>query len=558
LPKDVDHISIPSTIQDVIMARVDSLPEAAKDVLQAGSAIEREFSYELIKAVTELPEQELLSHLSVLKDAELLYERGIFPQSTFVFRHALTREVVYDSILAKRRKMLHEKIGNSIEEVYAESLADHYAGLVDHFLASDMHQKAAEYARLASKKSEKTVSLNDAILYAEQGIACLERLPASDEIEKNIIDARTMFGLYLNQMGNFCKSKEAIDPIMESAAHRGYTRRLAQIYIITGAFHLWVEENFPLALEHLGRALRLGEQLGDLISLVLASFCSAYAAAYDCRFQEALSHLEKALNINLAANSLWGVSVIKGSQGGIQWLHGQVGLSFGASSEAVRLAEQSGDIFSNAWAHTHHGSSCFGRGALEEAIGSLSKGGQLGERINQVPITSQARYWLGEAHVEIGEYDLARNRYQEGIEFIDSARLLPSMSKTARMALEKTKVLSGDKNVELELLYSYVRENRLKVCEGLTRKYLGEILLTIGDQHFPEAQHWIEEALQADKRNQMMFYLGRDYAVYAEVFKRKGDIAAAKEQLGRAIDIFKECGADGWVTKAEEALEQLQ
>ena len=104
LAKDIDRLTIPSTIQDVIMARVDSLTDATKEVLQAGSAIEREFSYELIRAVTELPEQELLHHLSVLKDAELLYERGIFPQSTYVFRHAITREVVYNSILAKRKK----------------------------------------------------------------------------------------------------------------------------------------------------------------------------------------------------------------------------------------------------------------------------------------------------------------------------------------------------------------------------------------------------------------------------------------------------------------------
>ncbi len=101
---------------------MDSLPDAAKEVLQVGSAIEREFSYELIKAITELPEQELLSHLSVLKEAELLYERGIFPQSSYVFKHALTREVVYDSILTNRKKLLHQKIGKAIEDLYRDSL----------------------------------------------------------------------------------------------------------------------------------------------------------------------------------------------------------------------------------------------------------------------------------------------------------------------------------------------------------------------------------------------------------------------------------------------------
>ena len=90
------------------------------------------------------------------------------------------------------------------------------------------------------------------------------------------------------------------------------------------------------------------------------------------------------------------------------------------------------------------------------------------------------------------------------------------------------------------------------------RRYLGEILLNIDDQHMSEAQHWIEEAIEADDRNGMRFHLGRDYALYAELFKRKGDeVQSQSDQLGKAIEIYKECGADGWVTKAEEELEKL-
>ena len=76
------------------MARVDTLPEGAREVLQIGSVIEREFGHDLIKHVAEIPEQELLVHLSTLKDSELIYERGIYPRSTYIFKHALTREVV--------------------------------------------------------------------------------------------------------------------------------------------------------------------------------------------------------------------------------------------------------------------------------------------------------------------------------------------------------------------------------------------------------------------------------------------------------------------------------
>ena len=104
------------------MARVDSMPEGAKDVLQTGSVIEREFTYELLKRLTDLSDQELISHLSVLKDSELIYERGIYPQSSYIFKHALTQEVVYDSILTKKRKKLHNEIGLSIEALYAKSI----------------------------------------------------------------------------------------------------------------------------------------------------------------------------------------------------------------------------------------------------------------------------------------------------------------------------------------------------------------------------------------------------------------------------------------------------
>jgi len=129
LAKDIRDVTIPSTIQDVIMARVDSLPDEAKGVLQTGSVIEREFSHELINRVTGISEKGLLSHMSVLKDSELLYERGIYPHSTYIFKHALTREVVYDSILSSRRKRLHAEIGDAIEETYRDNLDEHYEAL---------------------------------------------------------------------------------------------------------------------------------------------------------------------------------------------------------------------------------------------------------------------------------------------------------------------------------------------------------------------------------------------------------------------------------------------
>ena len=93
--------------------------------------------------------------------------------------------------------------------------------------------------------------------------------------------------------------------------------------------------------------------------------------------------------------------------------------------------------------------------------------------------------------------------------------------------------------------------------EGWMQRYLGEILLNIDDQYINEAEDWIKKAIEADYRNGMMWHLGRDYASYSELLKRKGDQSKAKENLNKAVEILRECGADGWVEKYEKEMAAL-
>ncbi|MBM4278864.1 MAG: diguanylate cyclase [Deltaproteobacteria bacterium] len=271
LTKDIHEVSIPSTIQDVIMARVDSLPDGAKEVLQTGSVIEREFSYPLINRIMGLPEKELLSCLYILKDSELLYERGIYPQSSYVFKHALTREVVYDSILAKRKKKVHEQIGSAIEELYKDGLSEHYEVLAEHYFLSENYLKSAEYSRLAGKKVEKTASFSDAIPHAKKRVQCLERLPQIVDVQKQVIDARVSLGLYLAQMIYNADAKAAIDPIIDLAKKHNDKRRLCQIYTILGVYYCFVEDNYIEAFKALEKGLKISEEINDFITSVLAS-----------------------------------------------------------------------------------------------------------------------------------------------------------------------------------------------------------------------------------------------------------------------------------------------
>jgi len=555
LSKDIQKLAIPSTIQDVIMARVDSLPERAKEVLQTGSVIEREFSYPLINRVTGLPEKELLSHLSVLKDSELLYERGIYPQSNYIFKHALTREVVYDSILAKRKKKLHEEIGDAIEELYKDNLSEHFEVLSEHYFGGESYLKSAEYSRLAGRKAEKAASFNDAIAHAKKRVISLEKLPQVGDIQNQIIDARVVLGLYIAQMNYLPEAKEAIDPIIDLAIKRDYKRRLSQIYTILGAYYWFVEDNYPEISKALEKALKISEEVKDIVSFVLASYWFGCALGCNCEFERSANYFQKALDINLAAKNLWGIAMTKSSLAyASYWYHGKIDLSFATSSEALRIAEESGDIYPKPMAYVSHGISCYGKGLLEEAEKYLLKGFELCERINFPPWDGAAQFFLGEIYFERGSYQRSKEHYERGIGALERNRLFPSWVGYGKVALTRSKVMNGEKDVNLESLYFHSRNNKIKAAEGWIQRYIGEILLNIDDQHITEAEQWIQNAIEADQKNRMMFHLGNDYALYAKLFKRKDDRLKAHENLSKAIEIFKECGADGWVEKYEKEL----
>jgi predicted ATPase/class 3 adenylate cyclase/ribosomal protein L40E len=558
LSKDVHHLTIPSTIQDVIMARVDSLPERAKEVLQIGSVIEREFSYPLINRVTGFPEKELLSHLSILKDSELLYERGIYPQSNYIFKHALTREVVYDSILAKRKKKLHEEIGNAIEELYKDNLSEHYEVLAEHYFWGEDYLKSADYSRLASRKAEKAASLNDAIAYTKKRVTSLERLPQTEDVEKQIIDGRTALGLYMIQMNYHAEAEQAIGPIIDLAIKHDYKRRLCQIYTVLGANYLFAEDNCLKALKVLEEALKILEEIKDYATSLFASYWYGVALSLNCEFERSERYIQRALDINVAVKNLWGISAIKGDLAYFSYFYaGKINLGFQTTHEAVRIAEESGDIFSKTVAYTMHGISCYGKRFLEEAEKNMLKGVEFSERINLQSRNGGTRFYLGETYFEMRDFPRSKEHYEKVILILENIRLWPSWANLAKVGLARSKVLNKEKDMDLESLYAHSRNNKVNVYEGWIQRYIGEILLNIDDKHTSEAENWIQKAIEADQKNRMMFNLGKDYVLYADLFKRKGDRLKAQENLGKAIEILKDCGADGWVEKYEKELAAL-
>jgi len=559
LSKDILKLAIPSTIHDMIMARVDTLPEGAREVLKTGSVIEREFSHDLIKSVAGLPEQELLSCISSLKDSELLYERGIYPESNYIFKHALTREVIYDSLLERKKRELHDRIGKAIENAFESHLAEHYGELTNHFMRSENFIKAAQYAMHAAKKNQRAGSLADAILYGQHCVSALEKLPRTQELDRSIIDARTTLGLYYNQTNNFVLSREAVEPVLGLVTKYDYKRRMAQINAILGAYSYAVEEDFAKASDQLQEAINAAEATGDLISLVMANHWMGHVLADNCKFDQALPYLNKGLEINTMANILWGISAHKSCIARTVYLfQGKVNVGYPMSFEGLQTAEESGDAYSKAEAYFSMGFAYLEKRQLGQARKHLLEGCGLCERFQFVALQSGCAWCLGEICFLMEQYGESKKHYANAIRILNLNSLYPSFARGCELAIARTMVLNHEKVTNLDALLTYIDRNRVKIHEGKLRRELAEILLNLDEPKIHEAESWIHEAIMADRQNGLLFDLATDLAVCGEVYKRKGDGPKAQENLGKAIEILKECGAEGWVTKYEEEMAMLK
>ncbi len=174
LTRPLSEVVLPGTIQGVIMARIDRLPAAAKSALQVAAVIGREFPAHLVERVSATG-QEMSQVLDELRAVELIYEKTLYPELVYLFKHALTHDVAYESLLRQQRKTLHRRVGAVIEEVYTERLPEFYEVLTRHYVQGELWPKAIEYLLKAADQARGRFAYPQATRYCIQASEILEQ-----------------------------------------------------------------------------------------------------------------------------------------------------------------------------------------------------------------------------------------------------------------------------------------------------------------------------------------------------------------------------------------------
>ncbi len=258
-----DNIRVPATVQAVLAARLDRLPPENKRLLACAAVIGKDVPYPLLREIAELREEWLRQALLDLQAAEFLYEASLFPEPEYTFKHALTHEVAYSSLLQERRRVLHARIVQAVERLYPDRLAEHVELLAHHALRAEVWDKAVVYLRRAGAKVQARSAHREAVGYLEQALLALGQLPESQETVQQAIDLRFDLRLSSFVLGEIEQDLDRLHEAKTLAESLGDERRLGRAHAYL-ANCFWNAGDYDSAMDSGQRALAVADALGDL------------------------------------------------------------------------------------------------------------------------------------------------------------------------------------------------------------------------------------------------------------------------------------------------------
>jgi class 3 adenylate cyclase/tetratricopeptide (TPR) repeat protein len=528
---------VPETVHDVVMARIDRLPDEGKRLLQTAAVIGREFSLRLLRPIWQ-GAGSLENHLRELCRLEFIDERGAADEAVFVFRHALTQETAYASLLERQRRARHGVVGRALEDLYC-GRADEVAELLAlHFGRSNEGEKAVDYAILAAEKSQRRWANNEALGYFDDALHRLDLLADTAGNRRRRIDAVIKQAEVKFALGRHAEHVEALDRIRGLVDESGDPRRLATWHYWRGFLHVLTAGRPEIAIDHCHRAASLAANadIGDVKAFAESCLAQVYLIAGRLRDaiaagERALSSFEARGDLGWACRTIWHLHPAALALG--EW-GAAIDYCRRALEHAVTLDDPRFKVV-GLWrtgaAHVHRGDARQGIEYCNEALA-----------LDALPFdAAMAKAVRGYGEVKAGEVDAGIADLREAVAWFENFRLGYTYARYATW-LAEGHLRRGDPAAAQSLI-----RNLLKVCrdggyrhlEGVALWLMAECL-AIDDAAAAEpcADAAMEILEEVDARND----LARAAITRAALRQASGDVAAARADLARSDAIFRHLG----------------
>jgi tetratricopeptide (TPR) repeat protein len=554
-------VDVPGTIHAVLAARIDRLPPETKALLQMAAVLGREFPARMLEAVWESGDP--VPHLHELRRRELLYDRVGLDGTVHVFKHALVQDVAYESLLRERRRELHARVLNAIEQIHAARLDEQVDHLARHALRAEIWDKAVTYGRQAGLRATARSAFYEGVQHYQEALEATTHLPPGRGSIEQAIAVRLLLRTPLWILGRFDDVLTVLRDVEKAARELGDSRRLGRatvslwnLFWITGHQEEWrrllpdlqaaaeapddpalqvyathqlgqlslatgdvgsicgaLESRLPVA-DDMGPHPELGA--GD--SRVVLRALLTGGRAYLGEFREGITVGDEGVEIADSGGSAFTQMYIALW---LAWLHawrGDFGLALPVSHRAVRLTEEHGLPGALPWATATHGWILCGVGRADEGI-------PLVERALELAESRRLMFWftnwvalLSEGYLLSGDLDRSRETAVRGL--------------------------------------SLARDRGEPGMESWIQCLLGDIAYAAHSDSDTAKQSY-RDAMSLAQPLGLRPLIARAHLGLSKLFRRTGNGQQAQEYLTTAITMYREMGMTYWLEKAEAELKGL-
>ncbi|MGH7323072.1 MAG: AAA family ATPase, partial [Candidatus Rokuibacteriota bacterium] len=537
---------VPDTIEEVLSARIERLPDEPRRVLQTAAVLGRQFSSRLLQALWEGTDA-LDAHLGLLTGLEFLYRRAAGEERLYVFKHALTQEVAYASLPGARRQALHAAAGRALEALFGDRLEEAYDRLAYHYSKTDETAKAVEYLTRVAEKAAGGYAHEEALQAWKEALQHVERLPV-DTRDRRHLELVLQLPYSLLALGRIAElhavllqERDRLERLQDPALAAHYYFLVARAYIFVGGH--------DLAVENGRRAIAEAERSGDEATmgkahsvLALADAMSGQASRGIEHGQRAVTLLEKTKEQSWLCYAYWALGLCYSQTSAFPE-------ALAAEARALAIAEATGD--------QQEAHATWVMGIVHAAMGEWDQGitecQRAVEKTRDALNRAIATGYLGFACLEKGDTQRAITALEQSIPFLHQVGFRAfegwftaflAQAHCLEGRLDRAEVLAGD-------AVRIGTEARFGVAIGWAQQALGRVARARGDLAGAAAK--LEEALETFASVHSRYERARTHIDLATVRWQGGEREAARRHLDEAHTLFKTLE----VPRYRERVEQL-
>ena len=559
LTQKVEDIVVPDTIQDVLMARIDRLETAPRNTLQLASVIGREFTERLLIRLGDIRDR-TAACLQELKAIELIHEKSLYPELAYMFKHALTQDIAYHSLLTQHRQRLHGVIGQAIEELYADKLAEHYEMLAHHYTKGENWPKALQYLIESADKAADACAVQEAIDYYDQALSTLQHFPPDQAIstQKMLHHKKAELFPLISDFDNAHKENHFVAELAKQTGDA-----LAEGTALAAmAENSMFNHQLDRALEESRRVIAIGHQIDAQQLLAAGHYTKGHTQAVIGYLQDARKNLEISQSLSAASRSAYHQSMVVMVISELDAWQGNYGTSILKANDAVAIARQHNLLFPLLNCLWSLGLPLVAKGDYDAAMAAFSEALSLAEKFGAEIFRNRILNSLGWLYAECGDLPQAIEFNTRASDF-SSSRGDPECIANSELNLGDAFLAQGD----LVTAKDFFEKTQRLVKKPSTSDWMrwrysqhlfaGLAELALKSDEPKQAETFCNQCLDLATRSDSKKYLVRGWRIKAEIAVARMQWADAETALVKALHLAEAIGNPTQLWKTRVALGQL-